>query len=124
MLEPIVNDAGGGRYGICDGAASEWLDMKVNDPNLSSLASTGASRTTETARSGQPAKPADQAGGASGGDEIHLSELVRNLRALAAGSPERQARVEQIARDYANGNYKVDAAATASGIIDDGIQHS
>jgi flagellar biosynthesis anti-sigma factor FlgM len=100
--------------------------MKVNDPNLSSLASTEASRTQETVRSGQAARTPDTAaaGGAASSDDIHLSELVRSLRSLAADSPERQTRIEQIARAYASGTYQVDAPATASGIIDDALQHS
>jgi flagellar biosynthesis anti-sigma factor FlgM len=104
--------------------------MKVNDPNLSSLASTGASGTQQTSRSGQTSRTGDSftAGGAAGstapGDDIHLSELVRSLRSLAADSPERQARIEQIARAYANGTYQVDTHATAAGIIDDAFQHS
>ena len=38
-------------------------------------------------------------------------------------SPERQERLEQIARAYANGTYKVDAEATAAKIIDDTLQY-
>ena len=95
------------------------LTMKVNDPNLSTLASTGASRTQETARTGKGSSPPNSTGNAAGTDDIHLSELVRSLRSLAADSPERQARIEQIARDYANGNYKEDAKAVAGKIIDD-----
>jgi hypothetical protein len=41
-------------------------------------------------------------------EDLHLSELVRSLRSLAADSPERQARIESIARAYANGSYQVD----------------
>ena len=58
----------------------------------------------------------------TGGDDLHLSELVRSLRSLASDSPERQARLEELARMYAAGSYTVDAAATAAGIIDDSIE--
>jgi anti-sigma28 factor (negative regulator of flagellin synthesis) len=51
-----------------------------------------------------------------------LSELVRSLRSLASDSPERQARLEQIARTYAAGAYHVDAPATASKIVDDALE--
>jgi flagellar biosynthesis anti-sigma factor FlgM len=101
------------------------LDMKINDPNLSSLGSTGASGAQETARTGQSARtPEAAAGVAASSDDIHLSELVRSLRSLAADSPERQTRIEQIARAYASGTYKVDAPSTASGIINDALQQS
>jgi flagellar biosynthesis anti-sigma factor FlgM len=99
--------------------------MKVNNPNLSSLASTTTSRTHETSRGGHTARPADApaTGNAPPTDDIHLSELVRSLRSLAADSPERQARIEQIARAYADGTYRMDPQATAAKIIDDAFQH-
>jgi len=55
-------------------------------------------------------------------DNVDLSELVRTLRSLASDSPERQAKLEELARMYASGNYTVDAAATAAKIIDDAIE--
>ena len=97
--------------------------MKVNDPNLSPAGSAGASRTQETARTGTAGRSGNvSTNGASVGDDVHLSELVRSLRSLASDSPERQAKLEELARTYATGNYKVDAAATASKIIDDAIE--
>lgn len=97
--------------------------MKVNDPNLASLA-TGTARAQETGRPGQSGRPANTPGKSTPiGDDVHLSELVRSLRSLAADSPERQARLEQIARTYATGAYKVDPQATALKIIDDSLKH-
>ena len=95
--------------------------MKVNDSNLSSLAATETSRT-QTARNGGGGQNAATGGAAASGDDIHLSELVRSLRALAADSPERQARIAQIAQDYSNGTYHVNALATASKMIDDATE--
>lgn len=97
--------------------------MKVNDSNLSSLPSAGASGAQEAARTAQSARsnPAQPAAAGSSSDDVHLSELVKNLRSLAAESPERQAQLESLARTYANGSYSVDAAATASKIIDDAM---
>jgi anti-sigma28 factor (negative regulator of flagellin synthesis) len=97
--------------------------MKVNDPNLSSTGSAGASRTQETTRTGTAGRSGNTStNGASIGDDVHLSELVRSLRSLASDSPERQAKLEELARTYATGNYKTDPAATASKIIDDAIE--
>jgi flagellar biosynthesis anti-sigma factor FlgM len=103
--------------------------MKVNDPNPSSLGAAeistpspaGAAKSQEI---GRTASGAGAAGSNSpvAGDDVHLSELVRSLRSLAADSPERQARLEQIARTYATGAYKVDAPGTASKIIDDALE--
>jgi flagellar biosynthesis anti-sigma factor FlgM len=102
------------------------LDMKVNNTNLSSLSPAEALGTQQTGRTGQAANSSEPpaTGGAASSDDIHLSELVRSLRSLAADSPERQARIEQLARSYASGTYQVDAQATAAKIIDDAFQHS
>jgi len=99
--------------------------MKVNDSNLSSASAgaAGASRTQETARAGTAVRSGNApTSGASIGDDVHLSELVRSLRSLASDSPERQAKLEELARTYATGHYRVDAAATASKIIDDALE--
>jgi flagellar biosynthesis anti-sigma factor FlgM len=105
--------------------------MKVNDSNLPSPASLAASlpssattKSQETERVGQSAGSTKGPGsGPVSGDDVHLSELVRSLRALAADSPERQARLEQIARSYANGTYQPDTGATASKMINDALDH-
>lgn len=85
--------------------------MKVDNANLSPLKATDGSGRTQTSRVSSQAA----------GDDVHLSELVRSLRSLAADSPERQERLEQIARACANGTYEVDAEATASKVIDDAL---
>jgi flagellar biosynthesis anti-sigma factor FlgM len=103
--------------------------MKVNDPNPSSLGAAESSTWSLTGAGKSQEIQRTSGGGAAGastspvaGDDVHLSELVRNLRSLAADSPERQARLEQIARTYVNGAYQVDPPATASKIIDDALQ--
>jgi flagellar biosynthesis anti-sigma factor FlgM len=101
--------------------------MKVNDPNLSHLSS---AETAQSARSQATGKTSESAGefrqagiGESGSnDDVHLSELVRSLRALAADSPERHAYVDQIAQAYSNGNHQVDAGATAGKMIDEALR--
>jgi hypothetical protein len=106
--------------------------MKVTDPNHASLASAGAasgtssgiSRTHETDKSAQSTRAGSVAAGSAGaGDDVHLSELVRSLRSLAADSPERQARLENIARSYAGGTYQVNALQTASKVVGDAHGH-
>jgi flagellar biosynthesis anti-sigma factor FlgM len=107
--------------------------MNVNDPNLSSLnsasasnlspggaAPAGATQGAERTNSGTRATATSASPAA--GDDVHLSELVRSLRSLAADSPERQARLEQLARAHATGAYEVDTSATASKIIDDTLR--
>lgn len=84
--------------------------MKVQSANLPPLDATDQSGRNQPGRSPGAA------------DDVHLSELVRSLRSLVPDSPERQERIEQLARAYASGTYNVDAEATASKIIDDSLQ--
>ena len=83
--------------------------MKVHNAHISPLNATDQSNRAQSPRGSSDAAH----------DDVHLSELVRSLRSLAADSPERQERIEQIARAYANGTYQVDAEATAAKIVDD-----
>ena len=99
--------------------------MKVNDSNLNSLTSTGTSGTQEAARTTRPGstQTAAATSTAPSNDDVHLSELVKSLRSLAADSPERQAKLESLARSYASGSYTVDSHATATKIIEDAKSH-
>jgi flagellar biosynthesis anti-sigma factor FlgM len=102
--------------------------MKVNDSIQTSLTSTGTSGTQETARTGQSSgagstQTTATTSNTTSNDDVHLSELVKNLRSLAADSPDRQAKLESLARTYASGSYTVDAGATASKIIDDSVEN-
>jgi len=81
--------------------------MNVNEPNRSVSSSSAA-----TARARTEAAPATAS-------DTDLAELVRSLCALAADSPERQAKIQSLMHDYACGNLQVDAEATASAMIDD-----
>jgi flagellar biosynthesis anti-sigma factor FlgM len=96
--------------------------MKVNNPNLPAAGLDASS--VQTARTEQAARTtsrgaATPSNGAAAPDDVHLSELVRSLRSLAADSPERQAKLEQLARASANGTYRPDPDATAAAIIED-----
>ena len=86
--------------------------MRVQNANLAPLDVKDPSRRKQT-----------QSTHSSSGDDVHLSELVRSLRSLVADSPERQQRIEQIARAYAQGAYEMDAEATAGKLIDDGLKY-
>jgi flagellar biosynthesis anti-sigma factor FlgM len=128
-LAPRSNNLSAGRYSIC-GRSAPFEVMKVNDPNLAGLANTGAtsgttsglSRAQEAEKTSQSSVAGRAAGGAGSGDDVHLSELVRSLRSMAADSPERQANIEQIARSFAGGSYQVNAHATAGKVISDAHQ--
>ena len=97
--------------------------MKVNDSISTSLTPTGTSGTQETARTGQGSSAGSTPAVNPSNDDVHLSELVKSLRSLAADSPERQAKLESLARSYANGSYTVNTEATASKVIDDAFEN-
>jgi anti-sigma28 factor (negative regulator of flagellin synthesis) len=78
--------------------------------------STGAAGNQQV---GQRPFGADGTGAATAREDVHLTELVRSLRSLAADSPERQALIERLALAHARGRYRVDAEATAAAIIND-----
>ena len=84
--------------------------MRVQNANLAPLDLQDKSRRKQT-----------HSTTSGSGDDVHLSELVRSLRSLVADSPERQQRIEQIARAYAQGAYQMDAEATAGKLIDDAV---
>ena len=81
--------------------------MNVNEPNRAGSSSSAAAARARTEESAAFASDRD------------LGELVRNLCALAADSPERQAKIQSLMRAYATGNLQVDAEATAGAMIDD-----
>ena len=84
--------------------------MNVNEPNRSVSSSSAATARARTEES--PAFASDR----------DLAELVRSLCALAADSPERQAKIQSLMHDYATGNLQVDAQATASAMIEDAFR--
>jgi flagellar biosynthesis anti-sigma factor FlgM len=96
--------------------------MKVHDSNLSSAGQTNLTRTQETERQNRSGSTSNASTSGAVNDDVHLSELVRSLKALAAESPERQARLEQLTRAYASGTYQTDPHATASKIVDDALE--
>ena len=129
----IPSETADGADTVLGANSSLNLTMKVNDPNPSSLGAAGSAtpspagaaksqKSQEIERTPPGVAPAGASTSPVAGDDVHLSELVRSLRSLAADSPERQAHLEQIARTYAAGAYNVDAPATASKIIDDALE--
>jgi len=97
--------------------------MKVSDPNLSSVAAAEAAKMQPAQSAAAGASRTSGQAETSTGDDVHLSELVRSLRTLAAESPERQAYIDKIAHAYARGEYRADPVATAGKIIDEALGH-
>lgn len=114
--------------------------MRVNDPNLApgslvpgGLESkpVGAKSSSPTARtqdiSAVDGKRTGEVSGAIPGDAqdgTSISNLARSLQSMETESPERQARIAEIARSYAEGTYRPDADATARSLISDAIDNA
>jgi flagellar biosynthesis anti-sigma factor FlgM len=100
--------------------------MKLHDPNLSGAGLNAAERAQAAQAQAAPerarSRGADAPGGGDATDGIQVSGLARQLQALGAESPEREARVERLARQYERGDYRVDPETTAKSILDDALR--
>lgn len=102
------------------GVADRYKSPDADGVNTSGVNTGAVGGPHQTARAAAAAAgTSSSTGGSNANDDVHLSELVRTLRSLAADSPERQARIEHLARSYASGNYQADPQATADGLIND-----
>lgn len=96
--------------------------MKINDTNLpppSSAEMAGAQQAQRSSQVGGNINGPAPGSLSSSTDAVSLSGLAQGVRAQAADSPERQAKVDQLSQTYASGSYKVDSQATAGAIIED-----
>lgn len=97
--------------------------MKVNDPNLAALGSSGATRAQQSPPVGEGGRKGS--GGhrvESGQDEVQLSSLGKHLRTQAAETPERSAHLSKLASAYQAGTYRVDAGAVSHRVVSDAIR--
>lgn len=96
--------------------------MKVNDPNLPGMQSTGVGRAQQTEIAAGRGKNVSSGNAAGGDDEVQLSRLSSQLRALSSESPERAAYLERLAEDVASRRYRPDALEVSRSIINDALQ--
>ena len=95
--------------------------MKIYDTNQQPAAVTSGTR--ETQRPDSSGSKVSVAGARIGGqapDNVQLSSLGAQMGAEVA-SPDRQARITQLAALHQAGSYKVDAHALSGRILDDAI---
>jgi flagellar biosynthesis anti-sigma factor FlgM len=93
--------------------------MKINN-GYNANSAQAAERAQEAAAAAQ-GKAAKGGNKQSGSDEVSLSSLASAVQSALSDSPDRLARVEQLAADFAAGNYQPDAEATARGLISDAL---
>ena len=92
--------------------------MKIPDSNLNAV-TTPSHQTGQVGGSGASGRTTGTARNEAPDDRVQLSDLSETLKSLAADSPEREARVAQLAAEYRAGRYQPDPQATSRGIIDD-----
>lgn len=105
--------------------------MKVNDPNLTNVASealrgTGADRAQQSQQTQQIGRRGSESGAAAGvsPDTFALSGLSAELRVANQDSPERVARLEKLGDDVAAGKYQADPVAVSRSIIESALRPS
>jgi flagellar biosynthesis anti-sigma factor FlgM len=111
------------------------IDPKLNTANLnpastSGSAGTGLAGTGATGKTAQldPVKINSSSVSSSRavdrGDEVQLSGLSSKINELQSGSPEREAYLDGLRLQVASGEYQVNPAEVASGIVADALLKS
>lgn len=90
--------------------------MRINDSNLNGVSGTHDASQTAAVGNGRNTERMSKSGAA--GDQVQLSPGAR-LHELALNSPDREARIQSLAAQYASGSYHVDAGAVSASIVDD-----
>ena len=92
--------------------------MRVGDGDLTGAQPAKSGRAYEAAEVDRGAEPRPREPQAAAGDQVELSGLAGQLaQALEAAATQRAARVEQLARLYADDRYHVDAAALSRVLV-------
>ncbi len=98
--------------------------MKIYDRNLTgtSASETGQAQETQSLnRTGKSTSHTRQ-GVDGSNDRVEFSGTLGQLsRALTSFESSRAQRVQALAADYRNGNYKPDSAATSKGLVTDAM---
>ena len=94
--------------------------MKITDSNLNAV-STPRQTSVEQAGSGGNTRGIGGRGG-DARDQVQLSNLSDALSALASGSAERAAQVEELEGIVQSGGYRVNAQAVSASLIDDAFR--
>lgn len=110
--------------------------MKINNPAISGGPAglpgdnniSNASKANRTAaleklgHTGAYSQTSDPSSG--GADEVSISPLAQALQSLRSDSPERQARLDAIAKQVASGKYRVDSTTLSRSLIQNGFSQN
>lgn len=95
--------------------------MRINELNTNGINGSQVERTQGAG--GSAGRGNSRTGGS--GDRVQLSGLTSRLVQLAgAESPERTARVAQLAADFKSGGYRPNAAGTSRGLVEESLARS
>jgi anti-sigma28 factor (negative regulator of flagellin synthesis) len=94
------------------------MSIRIYTDGMANAAASEASRSEELTRAGNAAKQPAGAPASEGGDQVQISSLSESI---AAGSSQQSAaqvhRLSQIAAQFENGTYHVDAAQLSKAMI-------
>ena len=93
--------------------------MKIDDPKLTGMSPSQIGGTQAPDSASVRGKKNDAA--ATSRDQVALSELGAKLRELDSDSPERAARLEQLAAEVQAGRYRVDPMQVSDRIIEEAL---
>ena len=91
----------------------------AEDKNAKKSAKSQGVAKAHAAGAGAGAAPADQV---DHHDRVQLSGLAAALRVETPGTPEREAKIDRLAREVESGRYRIDSKAVARRLIDDAFQ--
>jgi flagellar biosynthesis anti-sigma factor FlgM len=91
------------------------INNGYNDPQAN--AANSSQRAQETAAAGT--NRTGSGNNQSRADEVNLSSLAAAVQSALSDSPERAARLERLAAEFAAGDYQTDATSTARSLIDE-----
>jgi negative regulator of flagellin synthesis FlgM len=99
--------------------------MKIVDQNNLSPVPAPSTKSAVGPASGKGRESGQAASTGDGRDSAELSGLAGKIsQAISKDSTNRAAQVEQLRVQVANGTYKVDAAATSRGIVNDSLANA
>ena len=100
--------------------------MKIDNTNVGGTSPDRVEQNREAAVVRAGFDRSSKAGGygadGDGDDQIDLSGLSRALNSAQSDSPERVAKVEQLAAIYAKGNYSSDPAEISRRVVEDALR--
>jgi flagellar biosynthesis anti-sigma factor FlgM len=99
-------------------------EMRIDDKNLSSAgaASLGRTQAAEQAEQSTQRAAAERSGVHGQSDQVQLSSLAETVQALEPDSAANRARLDELSKLVASGEYSPDAESIASKLIEESIE--